>query len=338
MTKRFDRQVRFAGLGEEGQVALEQAKALLVGCGALGGVLAQSLVRAGVGELVIVDRDVVETSNLPRQVLFDERHADEETPKAEAAAETLARIGGPTRVRPVSAHLDVRNLAKLADGATVLLDGTDNMPTRYLLNDFALQHDVPWVYAGVVGGEGLVLAVRPGVGPCLRCLFPDPPAPGTLDTCDTAGVILPAVGAVASMAAGLALRLLAGRGTDLEPALITIDVWDGRVRTITVKRDPDCPACARGERAFLDAPADRKPVVMCGRDAVQVVGVVATPDRAALLERIRTVAPNVQDSGGILRFTVDGHRLTVFPDGRALIEGTEDPDRARALYDRWIGA
>ncbi|MEM7311491.1 MAG: ThiF family adenylyltransferase, partial [Planctomycetota bacterium] len=335
---RFDRQTRFAPLGAEGQERLSQSRALLVGCGALGGVLAQTLVRAGVGELTLVDRDVVELSNLPRQVLFEERHALEEVPKVDAAEETLTRIGGPTRLRPHAAHLDGRNLERLAKGADVLLDGTDNLPTRYLLNDFAVARGVPWVYAGVVGAEGLVLAIRPGSGPCLRCVFPEPPPPGTLATCDTAGVILPAVGAVASLAAGLALRLLAGRGDDLAPALLSIDAWSGRVRTIQLARDPDCPTCARGELPFLEAAPSRKPVVLCGRGAVQVVGVAAAPDPDALFERVQSVASDARRSGDLLRFTVDGHRLTVFPDGRALIEGTEDPDRARALYDRWIGS
>jgi adenylyltransferase/sulfurtransferase len=338
MSERFDRQVRFAPLGAEGQANLERSRALLVGCGALGGILAQTLARAGIGELVIADRDVVELSNLPRQVLFDERHAAAGAPKAEAAAEALARIGGPTRVRAVVAHVDQRNLEELAGGADILLDGTDNLPTRYLLNDFSTARGVPWVYAGVVASEGLVLAVLPGRGPCLRCLFPDPPPPGTLATCDSAGVILPAVAAVGALAAGLALRICAGRAEDLKPELLALDAWTGRVRSIAAARDPDCPACARGEHPFLDAPPNSRPVVLCGRGAVQVVGVAARPDLAALAQRLGASARGVRRSGGILRFEADGHRLTVFPDGRALIEGTEDPDRARALYDRWVGA
>jgi adenylyltransferase/sulfurtransferase len=336
--RRFDRQTRFAPLGPDGQARLGAARAVVVGCGATGGVLAQSLARAGVGTLVLVDRDVVELSNLPRQVLFDERHARDETPKALAAAETLARAGGPTRVEPVVAHLDGRNVRALCAGADVVLDGTDNLPTRYLLNDHAVATGVPWIYAGVVGAEGLVLAVLPGRGPCLRCLFPDPPPPGTLATCDTAGVILPAVGAVASLAAGLALRVLAGRADELVPALVSVDAWGGAARTIAVARDPACPCCARGETPFLDAAPSRRPVVMCGRGAVQVVGVAAAPDLDALFERVRGVAADARRAGDILRFRVDEHRLTVFADGRALVEGTEDPDRARALYDRWVGA
>jgi adenylyltransferase/sulfurtransferase len=239
---------------------------------------------------------------------------------------------------PVVAHLDGRNLVELCGSADLLLDGTDNLPTRYLLNDFSVARGIPWIYAGVVGAEGLVLAVLPGRGPCLRCVFPEPAPPGTLATCDTAGVILPAVGAAASFAAGLALRILAGASDTLAPALLSIDAWDGTARAIRADRDPDCPCCARGETPFLDAAPSRRPVVLCGRGAVQIVGVAAAPDLAALFERVRAVAPDAQRAGDILRFRVDGHRLTVFADGRALIEGTEDPDRARGLYDRWVGA
>jgi len=335
---RFDRQVRFAPLGRAGQARIAEARVLLVGCGALGGVLAQCFVRAGVGRLVLVDRDVVEPTNLPRQVLFDERHAREGTPKAMAAAETLARVGGPTEVVPHAAHLDARNLAELAEGAELLLDGTDNLETRYLLNDYALENDLPWVYAAVVGGAGLVLPVRPGRGACLRCLFPEPPPPGTLPTCDTSGVILPAVGVVASMAAGLGLRLLAA-ADDLEPALIELDAWNGEVRRLSTPRDPECPACAHGERAWLFGAPAREPIVLCGRNTVQIPAAGRRrPDLDALAAGVAGFARDVLRTSVLLRFSVDDLRLTVFADGRTLVEGTSDPDRARAILDRTVGA
>lgn len=334
---RFDRQERFAPLGPEGQARLGEARVLLVGTGALGGVLAQTLVRAGVGTLRLVDRDVVELSNLPRQVLFDDAHATEGTPKAEAAASTLARIGGPTRIEPRVAHVDARTLPGLAEDADLILDGTDNLDTRYLINDYALEHALPWVYAGVVGSEGLVLPILPGRGPCLRCVFPDPPPPGVLPTCDSAGVILPAVGAVASLAAGLALRILAGRADDLAPALLRVDAWGGDLGRIGAERDPDCPACARGERAFLAAGRGRD-VVLCGRNCVQIHAAVRAPDLGALELRVGALGSDVRRAGDILRFRHGDFRLTVFADGRALVEGTEDVERARAVYDRTVGA
>lgn len=334
---RFERQVRFAPLGEAGQERIQGARVLLVGCGALGGALAQMLVRAGVGTLVLVDRDVVDLTNLPRQVLFDERHAREGTPKVDAARETLARAGGPTRLETHAIHLDADGIDALAAGCGLVLDGTDNLPTRYLLNDYCVEHGVPWIYAGVVSGGGLLLPVLPGRGPCLRCVFRDPPPPGTLPTCDTAGVIAPAVGAVASMQAGLALRLLADPG-GLEPALIELDAWNGTVRRVVAPRDPDCPACARGERPFLHAPVTRRAVTLCGRNTVQVRGAGGRPDLDRLAEQLAGVAREVQRVGPLLRFAVDGARLTLFPDGRALVEGTEDADHALALVDRYVGS
>lgn len=338
---RFDRQVRFAPLGPEGQARLEAARVLLVGCGALGGVLAQTMVRSGVGRLVLVDRDVVEPSNLPRQVLFEDRHATARTPKAEAALEALARIGGPSVVEGHVRHVDAETLPELAEGAALVLDGTDNLETRYLINDWSVERGVPWVYAGVVGSGGLVLAVLPGVGPCLRCVFPEPPPPGSLPTCDTAGVILPAVGAVASLAAGLALRILGSgaRPADapFEPALVELDVWSGSVRRLAVPRDPGCPACARGELPFLHRPGGRDAVVLCGRNTVQIPRGERAPDLGQLATRLAGLAQEVTRLDALLRFRVDDVRITLFRDGRALVEGTEDVPRAQALYDRYVG-
>ncbi len=334
-TDRFDRQVRFAPLGPEGQAAIEGARVLTVGCGALGGVLAQELCRSGVGELVLVDRDVVELSNLPRQVLFEDRHAREGTLKVEAAQESLARIGGPTRLTVHADHLDAENIAELAEGCALVLDGTDNLATRYLVNDWCVENDVPWVYGGVVGSGGLVMPVLPGKSPCLRCVFPDPPPPGTLDTCDSAGVLLPAVAAIASLQAGLALRILAARDLEkLEPAILSVDVWDGELRRLSGDRREDCPCCGAREFPWLHSPPGRRPVVLCGRNTVQVPAGGDRPDFAALERRLEPTTRELVNLGALLRLAVDDFRVTLFPDGRALIEGTDDVDRARALYDR----
>jgi adenylyltransferase/sulfurtransferase len=337
--ERFDRQVRFAPLGRAGQERLQAARALVVGVGALGGAIAQALTRAGVGELVLVDRDVVEPTNLARQVLFDAEHARAGTPKSLAALETLARIGGPTRIEPQVAHVDATNLARLAQGANLLLDGTDNFATRYLLNDFAVSRGIPWIYAGVVGASGLVLPVLSGKGACLRCIFPDPPPPGVLATCESAGVIAPAVLAIGAFVSGFALHILGGDPADpLEPALIEIDAWNGSVRRLVAPRSPDCPACNRGEFPFLAAANARAPVVLCGRNSVQLPAPSMRPDLALLARRLQDVAREVQNTGVFLRFKVGAERVTVFGDGRALVEGTSDPARARAVYDRFVGA
>ena len=343
---RFDRQRRFAPLGTEGQERLQSARVLLAGCGALGGVLAQTLTRCGVGTLVLVDRDVVDLTNLPRQVLFEDR--DLERPKAEAAAEALARIGGPTRIEPHAEHLDAENLEQRAQGCELILDGTDNLATRYLLNDYAVETGTTWVYGGVVGSGGLVLPVIPGRGACLRCVFPDPPPPGALPTCDSAGVILPAVSAVASIQAGAALFWL-GAGDAARaayaPHLTEIDVWVGELRRVEAQRDDACPCCGERDFPFLRAPAQRSAWSLCGRNTVQVRSPVPTgvggrkrADLARIAASLRGAASGVRELGTILRFDVEGLRVTVFADGRALLEGTDDVDRARAVYDRYVGS
>ncbi|MEM1449772.1 MAG: ThiF family adenylyltransferase [Planctomycetota bacterium] len=336
---RFARQTRFAPLGPEGQARLAESSVLVVGCGALGGVLAQWLTRAGVGTLHLVDRDVVEPTNLPRQVLFTEQHAMDGAPKAHASAETLRAVGGPTRIVPHVAHLDADLLLELGAGVDLVLDGTDNMGTRYLINDFAVREGTPWIYAGVVSGGGVVLPVLTGEGPCLRCLFPDPPPPGTLPTCDTAGVLGPAVGAVASLQAGLAMRLLAGR-EPLVPALVEVDAWSGTTRHLQVPRVPACPCCGARAFDFLEGGGETEAVSLCGRNTVQVLpsGSSAAPSPDAIEEQLAGAGVASQRVGPLLRFTADGHRFTLFPDGRALVEGTEDTERALSLVARWIGA
>ncbi|MFT5198567.1 MAG: molybdopterin/thiamine biosynthesis adenylyltransferase [Planctomycetota bacterium] len=332
---RFDRQVRFAPLGMDGQQRLAQASVFILGAGALGGVIAQAMARSGIGRIVIADRDSVEWSNLPRQILFEDRHAREGALKALAAKESLERMGGPTIIEAHAAHVDAENLAELSRGCDLLMDGSDNMETRYLLNDLAIQKGTPWVYAGVVGGGGLVLPVVPGLGPCLRCLFPEPPPSATLETCDTAGVLMPAVGAIASMAAGVGLRLLVDPET-IEPRLMELDVWHGESRSLTIPRNPDCPACGQRQFPFLEAPITERTLTMCGRDTVQVRGNGQRIDLARMEQRLRAVASEVTPMGPMLRAALDGFRITLFQDGRALIEGTQDKGKALALYDRYL--
>ncbi|QDV07616.1 Molybdopterin-synthase adenylyltransferase [Planctomycetes bacterium Poly30] len=341
---RFARQTRFAALGQGGQDALGRSSVLLVGCGALGGVLAQWLVRAGIGRIVIVDRDIVEETNLPRQVLFTAEHARAGAPKALAAREVLAQVEGPTSIEAHAAHLDADLLLRLGASVDLILDGTDNMATRYLINDFSVARDIPWIYGGVVSSGGLILPVLAGRGPCLRCIFRDPPPPGMLPTCDTAGVIGPAVGVIASMQAGLALRILSGNSAGLEPALLELDAWSGTVRRLTVPRADDCPTCGLRTFEFLDSSGSRTDAVsLCGRNTVQVMPQRerepgSDPSLDAVEVQLRDAGLVVRRLGPLLRFEADGHRFTHFQDGRTLVEGTEDTGRALSLVARWIGA
>ncbi len=341
LPRRFDRQIRFAPLGARGQRALQEKRVLLVGCGALGGVLAQCLVRAGLGQLVLVDRDIVEQTNLPRQVLFDDGHAERGTLKVEAAEQTLTRMGGPTALEAHAEHLDAENIEDLAEGCDLILDGTDNLGTRYLINDYCVEAGLPWVYGGVVGSGGLVLPVLPGSGPCLRCIFDEPPPTGSLPTCDTAGVILPAVGVIASLQAGLAMRILAGAedAPPLVPALLELDVWSGEVRRLQLTRQEGCACCGERDFPYLHEPVGRRATILCGRNAVQVRGQGrGEPDLDALSASLEGLAQEVRRAGPILRFQVDDTTVTVFHDGRALIEGTDEIERALALYDRYVGS
>ncbi|MFT7667683.1 MAG: molybdopterin/thiamine biosynthesis adenylyltransferase [Planctomycetota bacterium] len=340
-SKRFDRQVRFAPLGPQGQRRLEGSSVLLVGCGALGSSIAQSLTRAGVGELRLVDRDIVEESNLPRQVLFEDLHAREGWLKVDASRAALERIGGPTRIVTHAQHLDADTIEELAEGCDLILDGTDNLGTRYLVNDYCVQNTIPWVYGGVVGSGGLVLTVLPGRGPCLRCVFDSPPPTGSLPTCDTAGVIQPAVGAIASMQAGQALRVLSETPETpkpLIPALLEIDVWSGSLRRLVIGRQEDCVCCGQREFTWLDEPIGRRATILCGRNTVQVRSLAGNPDLDRLEAVLAPLASSVKRAGPILRVVIEEFTLTVFEDGRALIEGTDDIDRAIAIYDRYIGS
>jgi len=334
---RYSRQELFAGIGPEGQARLRRAGAVVVGCGALGSSLAETLVRAGIGRLSVVDRDFVEPSNLQRQSLFDEQDAAEALPKAVAAERRLRRLNGEVSVRGVVADLASDNADALVARHDLVLDGTDNFETRYLLNDACIRARIPWVYGACVGSYGLALAVRPGLTPCLRCLLGERPAPGSQPTCDTVGVVAPIVQVIAGVQAAEALKLLAGRSESLLPGLVSVDLWAGSFDVLDLRgRAPSCPACTEGRFEALDQPAPA--VSLCGRDAVQIrptSGV--TVDLRALAARL-SGSGAVRSNDHLVRFACDGAELVVFPDGRALVKGVADPTRARSLYARYVGS
>jgi len=284
--------------------------------------------------LVIADRDQVDWTNLPRQVLFEDRHAEQSTPKVMAAMESLQRMGGPTRIEPHATHVDADNLAELAGDCDLILDGTDNLATRYLINDFCVSRGVPWIYAGVIGGNGLVMPGLPVRGACLRCLFPEPPPPGSMETCDTAGVLMPAVGTIASFASGLALRLLIQ--PDVDTHLVEFDVWHGSTRQLSIPKHAQCPACAAGEFPYLNATLSERTLSLCGRNTIQVRGRGVELNLESLLAKLQLVDAHAVGLGPLVRAELEGHRVTIFRDGRALIEGTEDEGRALAIYDRYL--
>ncbi len=330
--ERYSRQILFPPVGERGQERLLAAHAVIAGCGALGSFHAASLARAGAGRLTIIDRDYVEPSNLHRQFLFEEADAEAALPKAAAAARHIARINSSIVVRAAIADLTPANADELLGGASIILDGTDNFETRYLINDYAVSRGIPWVYGAAVAAYGLTMPVVPGRTACLRCVYPEPPS-GAQPTCETAGVLGAIVSTVASLQVADALRILVEG--EVHARITTIDVWGGIIRQVQgPARDPDCPCCGRREFPHLEEKA-RPPVSLCGRNAVQVQGSGAL-DLAALAGRLERLAA-VRVNEFALRAQLSGYDLTVFADGRAIIKGTDDPGIARSLYARYIG-
>ena len=342
--EKYSRQILFAGIGEEGQRRLLQSSAVLVGCGALGTVAANLLVRAGVGRLRIIDRDFVELSNLQRQTLFEESDARESLPKAVAAHRRLVAINSDVAVEPVVADLNPENIRELLSGFPLILDGTDNFETRLLINDAAIALGVPWIYAAAVASYGLTFTILPGETACLACLLESGGASDSVrssfgfeETCDTAGVLNSAAGVIASIQAAEATKLLSGKSEALSSRLVSCDVWTGRFQSIRVVRNPQCRACVRRDFAYLEGEAQPH-VTMCGRDSVQIHERSRRLDLGELGRRIEKTVAGVRRNDFLLRFRVPPYELTVFPDGRAVIKGTRDPAVARSLYSRYIGA
>lgn len=339
--ERYSRQILFGEIGEAGQQRLLQSSAVIVGCGALGTALANLLTRAGVGKLRIVDRDFVEPSNLQRQTLFEESDARESLPKAVAAERRLRAINSGVAVEGIVADLSPKNAEELLAGFPVILDGTDNFETRYLLNDAAIHFHVPWIYAAVVASYGVTMTIRPGATACLACALESGAAAespsGAEDTCDTIGVLGAAAGVIASIEAAETIKLLVGKGEFSGGRLISFDVWTGRFQSLRVAKNPDCRACVRHDFRYLEGDAQPH-LTMCGRDSVQIHERRRQLDLAALGRRIAPTVAEVRENGYLLRFRVPPYEMTVFADGRAIIKGTQDTSVARSLYSRYIGA
>ncbi len=341
--ERYARQALFAPIGEEGQDRIGRSRVALIGCGALGTVIASTLARAGVGFMRICDRDYIELNNLQRQVLFDETDIAADLPKAAAAVEKLRRVNSSIELEPVVADVNHRNIRTLIDDVDLILDGTDNFETRYLINDAAIASGTPWIYGAVIGASGLVMPVLPGETACLRCAFETAPPPELSPTCDTAGVIGPAVNIVASFQCVEALKLLAGRRDAVTRKLLSIDAWSGRITALAippVRGDTPCVCCGRGEFPYLAGEAGSVAAALCGRNAVQVnrPAGAGTPDLDALMAKLATVANTPPTRNRfMIRAEVGRYLVTVFPDGRAIIKGVDDIDEARTVYSKYIG-
>ncbi len=334
---RYLRQTIFAPLGVEGQEKLLAARVLVVGCGATGSVIANTLTRAGVGSLTIADRDFIELNNLQRQILYDEEDIANGLPKAVAAANKLRKINSSISITPLVADINAENIEDLARDVDLVLDGTDNFETRYLVNDACVKLGRPWIYGGAVGSYGASMTIIPHETACFRCVFTNAPAPGTLATCDTAGIIAPAVTVIGSIVSAEAIKLLSKRGPR-NPGLLHVDLWENTFESFNVTRRPDCPTCGEGEYEFLEeAQGGTVTAHLCGRNAVQVrAGHGQAINLAALTERLNQVGKATLNEY-LVQFVVDPYQMTIFGDGRAIIKGTEDETVAKSLYSKYVG-
>lgn len=336
--ERYSRQILFNGIGKEGQERLGAARALLIGCGALGSAHAEALARAGVGKLRIVDRDFVEASNLQRQTMFTEQDAAERIPKAVAAANHIGELNSEIEVEAEIADVNHSNIERLIEDCDVVLDGTDNFATRYLINDACVKHERNWIYGAAVGSYGVTMTIRPHQTPCLRCVFEEAPPAASAPTCDTAGVIMPIISVVAAVQVSEALKLLTGDVAALHGSLMQFDVWRNEWRKINPGPPaPDCATCGAGKFKTLEAAAGDFAAVMCGRNAVQISPSQPTQiDFKALAARL-SGAGEVKFNDYLLRFRTGEFELTVFQDARSIIRGTDEMKTARSLYAKYIG-
>jgi adenylyltransferase/sulfurtransferase len=347
--ERYARQMRYAPLGEAGQRRLLASRALICGCGALGSVIASTLARAGVGKLRIVDRDFLELNNLQRQVLFDEADVAASLPKAIAAAEKLRLINSSIEIEPVVADVEPGNVLALATDCDVILDGTDNFETRFLLNEAAVKLQLPWVYGGSIGAEGQALTILPGQPPCFRCVMSEPPPPGTSPTCDTAGILGSVVNVVASIQACEAIKILSGHTDAVSRQLTVIDLWDNQVRQLNLdqlRASGGCPTCRvnadpKERFPWLTGQRGSHTAVLCGRNSVQLSMPRVDGDQHASFEAIADKLSSVGQvtrNKYLLRCTIGNYTITLFPDHRAIISGTTDPAEARTIYAKYVGA
>ncbi len=340
--ERYSRQIRFAPLGEAGQRRLQSATALVIGCGALGSVICNTLARAGVGRLRIVDRDFVEISNLQRQVLYDEHDVENHLPKSIAAAGKLRSINSTIQIEPIVADVDAGNIETMLDGVGVILDGTDNFEIRFLINDVSVKHRIPWVYGGCLGADGQTMTIVPEDTACLNCLMLDgPPPPGTTPTCDSFGILATIIQVIASLQANEAIKILSGNVAAVSRQLTFFSLWDNQLRQMDVSRlrdRVDCPTCRQRSFSWLEGTRMSHNAVLCGRHAVQL-----SPSNGerisleALAARLRGLG-RVEQNQFLLKFFVDQYTITVFPDGRAIVSGTDEIAIARKLYVQYVGA
>lgn len=336
---RYERQFKLPQIGLEGQKKISAASVAIVGIGALGSVSADLLARAGVGRLRLIDRDFLELQNLQRQVIYDEDDLKANLPKAIAAARKLHKINSEIQIEAESGDLNTETVGELLDGIDLVIDGTDNFETRFLINDFSLQKQIPWIYGAAVGTEGLTYVILPGEGPCLRCIFEEAPGPGTFETCDTSGILAPAAHWVASFQVTEALKIVVRGNQLVDRRLWKADLWKKEFKAIDVSdlASRHCSGCAKGEFPYLSREKGVRTVTLCGRNAVQIFQPEKSRiDFSNLAEKLSLLG-SVQYNEYLLRASITPYEITVFQNGRAIIQGTQDAGQAKSVYAKYIG-
>lgn len=336
MIDRYSRQTLCRAIGEEGQKKLAGSSVVIIGCGALGTVIANTLVRAGVGKVRVIDRDLIEYHNLQRQILFDEEDVKNQVPKAIAAERHLKNVNSSIEIEGIVADVHYANIEELVGGVDLILDGLDNPETRFLINDVSLKHGIPWIYGGAIATYGMTMNIIPGQTPCFRCLFTSVPPPGVIPTCDRAGVISPAPSIIGSLQSVEAMKILTG-AKEISHDVLFVDVWQGVFDRFKPSFRPDCPTC-QGNYEFLQRQFGVRTTVLCGQNSVQVldpqVEKLSLPEVAKHLKASGEVSYNENT----VNFKVNGHEMVIFPDGRLILRNSFDESLARELYVKYIGA
>lgn len=336
LPERYSRQIVFKGIGEEGQEKLGRSRVVVIGMGALGTVIANNLCRAGVGYLRLVDRDYVEISNLQRQAIYNEQDVRENLPKAVAAVEHLQKVNSEITLDPVVSDVNSSNIEQLIEGVDLVLDGTDNLETRFLINEACHKHRLPWIYGAALMSYGMTMNIIPGVTPCLRCIYKSIPAPGSRPTCSSAGVLSMITGIIGCLEASEALKILTG-SPGVRKNLFMIDVWDSTSHYVEIEIAPECPTCGQSRYDFLGNLQGSYTTSLCGRDSVQVIPAgTGEVDFNALSEKLRSLG-TVKHNRFILNFTVGKLEISLFKDGRAIIKNVKDENAAKSVYSEYIG-
>lgn len=336
VSERYSRQIAFEGIGEKGQEKLLQSRVAVMGMGALGTVIANDLCRAGVGFMRLVDRDYVEISNLQRQSVYDEKDVTDNLPKAVAAAEHLQKVNSGITLEPVVTDINSGNIENIVRDVDLVLDGTDNFETRFLINEACVKLNIPWIYGGALMSNGMTMNIIPGVTPCLRCMGFDLPAPGSYPTCVSSGVLNMITGVIGSVEASEAVKILVG-SPKISKSLFEIDLWNNTTRHLELKRSPQCPTCGQGVYELLGNHKGSYTTSLCGRDSIQVIPATqGEMDFAALSEKLLPMGL-VKHNRFILNFSNGNIEISLFKDGRAIIKNVKDENAAKSVYSEYIG-